>query len=479
MKRLVVILFFFCLSVPSFSQGETRVVDSLLSIVDTQEGREKVLTMIELTWEFYDVSFDDCIDWGERAIEDAKSFGFADLEAKANYALGIQYSYHGDLDLAKRFLMQSYGQFTQLGDIKNAFESIWNIATSEMALGSIDTAYQLYEHALGLAVRNSDTSACAYVNANMGLISYKRGDFDAAFTFYKRSIELFRSVGDEEWALRQESYLATLLLENGQPEKARSMYWRLMPVFEKNEDNYRLFLANKNLGSIYESHLIDFDSAKYYFQKAIEYSEMPMPNNAATVSVRNDKSSAVVGIANVLAKQGEKGSAIEKYKEALAMASERKYQYGQMEACLGLMELYSQLGQCANSLQYYVRYVELERVSGITMMRPSVTKHLAMDYARLGRFDDLYVELERCEDENASLMRENADFFQQNQSLSSDFELLLNQHEAQNQQIDVLQSQRDQYRLAFFGLLAIALFALVLWIAYKIVRKKRSKIEKG
>ena len=76
MKRLINILVFCCLTLPALAQEETSVVDSLLNVLPTQEGRDKVLTMIELTWEFYDVSYDDCIDWGEKAIKEAQNQGF-------------------------------------------------------------------------------------------------------------------------------------------------------------------------------------------------------------------------------------------------------------------------------------------------------------------------------------------------------------------------------------------------------------------
>lgn len=479
MKRLLNILIFFCLSLLAIAQEETRIVDSLSNVLITQEGRDKVLTMIELTWEFYDISYDDCLSWGERAVEEAKSLELADLEAKANYVLGIQYSYHGDLDLAKQYLMRSYDQFMLLGDTKNAFESLWNIATYEMTLGSIDTAYQMYEQAFDLAVLNSDTSACAFVNANIGLICYKRNDFEAATNYYRESIRLFKAIKDEAWALRQESYLATVFLEKGQTDEARRIYWRVIPQFKLMEDYYRLFLACKNMGSLYESYYIDYDSALFYFQRSVEYAEKPMPNKGVEGFVNNDKSSAIVGIANVMAHRGDLKVAVEKYLEALHLAEERNYQYGQMEACFGLVELYSQIGQAAKSLHYYELYAELEKSSGITMMRPSLKKYLAMDYARLGHFDELYAIIGEFEENNISLIRENTDIYDQHQQLQDETVDLLANRESQNQQIQTLQAQRNQYRLAFFGLLAIVLFIAVLFVAYKIVRKKWTKIEKG
>lgn len=479
MKRLLNILVFFCLAPTMVAQEETHIVDSLENILPTQEGRDKVLTMIELTWEFYPISFDDCINWGEKAVKEAHNLGFADLEAKANYVLGIQYAYHTDLDLAKQYLQEAYSQFTALGDTKNAFESLWNIAFYEMDLGSIDTAFLLFEDALELARQNDDTSACAYVNANMGLICYKRNDFEAATDYYRMSIRLFRMVKDEVWALREESYLATLLLEKGQTDEARRMYWRLIPKFEEMEDNYRLFLALKNLGTIYESSVIDYDSALYYYQKAIDCSEKPMSSWETYVFVNNDKSSAMVGIANVLARRGDYPAALAKYLEALNLSEERKYQYGQMEACAGLMVLYSQMGQAAKSLQYYERYVEMEKSSGIAVIRPLISKHLAMDYARLGRFDDLYAIIEGFEEDNVALIRENSDVYEQNRTLRYDAEDLLQRYEAQNNELETLKTQRNQYRLAFFGLLSLVIATLVLLLARKIVRKNQAKIEKG
>ena len=99
-----------------------------------------------------------------------------------------------------------------------------------------------------------------------------------------------------------------------------------------------------------------------------------------------------------------------------------------------------------------------------------------MDYAHLGRFYDLYKELEGFEDESTALLRENGDVYEQNRNLEQYVQNLLAQYESQNEQIKSLQSQRDQYRLAFYGLLAIALFIVVLFVAYKIVRKKRAKV---
>ena len=99
-----------------------------------------------------------------------------------------------------------------------------------------------------------------------------------------------------------------------------------------------------------------------------------------------------------------------------------------------------------------------------------------LNYARLGKFDDLESELSDFEEEYNGLLRENADIYDNLQQLRDEVSDLIVDHDSQNNQIQTLQAQRNQYRLAFFGLLAITLFAVVLFVAYKIVRKKRSKV---
>ncbi len=479
MKRLTGILVFFCLMATAFAQEETRIVDSLRAVLPTQEGRDKVLTMIELTWEFYDISYDDCLDWGEKAIKEAQKLGLKDLEAKANYVLGIQYAYHGDLDLAKEYLNQAYSQFTSLGDTKNAFESLWNLATYEMTLGSIDTAYAVYEDALSLAKQLNDTSAYAYVISNMGLIWYRRDNLEMSLRYYSEAKTLFDAIGDDQRVCRMRSNIAVIYMERGQYEEARKTYWNILPRFEAYGDNHYSFLACKNLGTIYENAFVNYDSALFYLQKAIDCGGSPMPYKENEVFLGNEKSGAMVEMGNIMAKRGEYADAIAIYNKALRLAESKAYNQGQLEACVGLINVYAQMGQATKAIQYYQRYSELEKASGITHMRSALSKSLIVAYARQGRFDEMSDELDALDELRIAQLRENADLYDQNDLLQGEVADLIQQHDSQSAQIETLQTQRNHYRLAFFGLLCFGLAVLVLFVAYKIVRKNQTKIEKG
>lgn len=478
MRRSIHILFFMLLAATGIAQ-ETRIMDSLQSILPTQQGRDKVLTMIELTWEFYDVSYDDCLDWGERTIKEAQALGYADLEAKANYVLGIQYAYHAELDLAKEYLQKAYCQFVALDDNKNAFESLWNIATYELAYGSIDTAYQVYEKALPIAEQLNDSSAYADVIANMAQILYKRNEKAAAYEHYAKIKRWYELMGNEQRVVRTESNMAAIRFEQGEAEEARRIYWRILPKFEAFGDNHFLFLACKNLGMIYENNLVNFDSAMFYLQKAIDCTNNPILFRENDIFLKNEKSGALVEMANILVRQGLYQEALGKYEEALSLAENSGFLYGQMEACVGLGKVYCQLGQTQKSMQCFQRYFELEKASDQKKLRPTFRKALAIDYARLGMIGELEKELSDFEEDLLALTRENQDMFQQYQNLKNDASSLLQQYESQSQQFDEAQSKMAHYRLAFFGLLALMLATMVFVAARKIVRKNQGKNAKS
>ena len=119
---------------------------------------------------------------------------------------------------------------------------------------------------------------------------------------------------------------------------------------------------------------------------------------------------------------------------------------------------------------------ELESKSGVSIAYSTLKIPLILNYARLGKYDKMESELKDFKEQYDALMRENNDISDQINVVQNDIEGLLAQYESQNNQIQTLQTQRNHYRLAFFGLLAIVLFAVVLFVVYKIVRKKRAKV---
>ena len=479
MKRLHNILILLLLSSFSFAQEETRIIDSLESVLPHQEGRDKVLTMIELTWEFYDVSYDDCLDWGEKAIKEAQTLGFTDLEADATYALAMQYGYHADLDLAQEYLKQAFSLHKSVGNDARAFEDLWNQAYFEQIFGNMDSAFGLYGKVLSFAEQRTDTLAMVNTYINLAIIQYQKHDFEQSEKYLKKCRALKGSVDNMMELTRAEANLANLYMEWGKYAESRKLYRETIPLLESLEGYDCLVVAYKNYGLLFEKEFVNYDSASYYFEKALTCINQVEWPTAFLGEMKNAKADVLVEMGNVSVSRHDEQTAKHCFDEALALAEENSYHFGMMQAALSLGQLYASQGKAPLSLHYLEIYAEESRQSGITMMEPLVKKPLILDYARLGRFDEMARELDALDEQKQALQRENNDLYDQLGALQDETAGLLSQYEAQNNQIETLQSQRNHYRLAFFGLLAITLFIAVLWVAYKIVRKKRAKSVKS
>ena len=151
MKRLLLILSFVVVSIWACAQEETRIVDSFESVLPTQQGREKVETMIELSKAFFDFSFDDCINWGEKAIEEAEKMNDNQLTAIAYGEIGIHYLNHYEFDLSKRSFENAETLLADGIDSILLTDVLNYLGRVELFMGDLDLALSTFQHDLELS----------------------------------------------------------------------------------------------------------------------------------------------------------------------------------------------------------------------------------------------------------------------------------------------------------------------------------------
>ena len=472
MKRLINIWILLFLTTFTFAQDETRVIDSLESVMAKQEGREKVLTMIELSKAFFDFSFDDCVDWGERALTEAERLGYHDLEADAVFSLGELYGDHADNDLAQDYLREARLKHLSVGKEKEAIQDLWLQAYYEQVIGNIDTAYTLYEKVIGIAEKNNDSLLLAKALSNIAIIQYQFQHFNLAEESLLKSRDIYVSLKDTLMVTKLDSNLAGVYMECGKTNKAKKLFMDVIPKIEAAGDFGLLIMVYKNYGQLFVKDFHDFDSASYYYDKAYSIIEL-LDANGIDVP-KNNRVDLMVEMGNALYNNNNYKDAEGWFLKAYELAESSSYTTGQILACVGLGAVYSYLSKPTQSLHYLNMIDELESKSRVSIAFTTIKVPQILNYARLGKFDQLGDELNVFKNQYDGLLSENNDLYNQLNVLQDDMEDLLIQYESQSEQIQTLQTQRNHYRLAFFGLLAIALFALALMIAYKIVRKKRA-----
>ena len=469
MKRLTNILFFICLSFFGFAQEKDMfVIDSLQNVMVKQEGTSKVETMTELARALFSVSYDDCISMGEKAIVEAEKLRDEELLSWTHWKIGISFMNHYDFDLA-------YEHFEKaLELLENKEDSEWLMyaldykGRVEILMGELDLALSTFQRDLVVSENLGDEMNCADVINNMAYIYFQQDDFNKAMEDFNEARQRYERLHDTLSIAQCDNNISNIYVSWQQYDKALSILQEAIPVFERDGDEASLAHAYQNLGTVYAIGHVNLDSALVYLQKSIVYAE----NVGDKITLVEDE----IELANVLKLLGRKSEAISLYQSALHSSEMMGYLNGKLEAYKNLGIHYNEVGDFTTSAVYLKRCMDLASEKGNQLYVNTVRPYLIADYARLGQLMEMKKELGLMHDNYLGIVNENNALSEELASLQYDMDGLLTQYESQNNQIETLQVQRNHYRLAFFGLLAIGLFFVVLFVAYKIVRKKRTKV---
>ena len=468
MKRWINILVFLCLSLVAFAQEETRVVDSLLSVLPSQEGREKVESMMELSKVFFDFSFDDCINWGEKAIIEAAKFQDEELLAKAYWKIGLRYLNHYEFDLALSHFDHALALLENNGDSELLMDVLNYKGRVELFMGEMDAALVTYRQAMKVSENLGDEMNCADVTNNLAYIYFQQDDLDQALECFKDARKRYEIIHDTLSMAQCDNNISNIYVQWQQYDEAKALLQKTIPVFEQNEDDVSLAHAYQNLATAYASGFVKFDSAMVYLQKSIVCAE----NVGDQLTLIEDE----LELAGVLRQLNKENEAISLYQSALHSSEIMGYLNGMLEAYKNLGIHYNIAGDYTTSAVYLKRCMDLALEKGNQLYVNTVRPYLIADYARLGQLMEMKKELGLMHDNYMEIVNENNILSEELSRIQYNMEGLLGQYESQNDQIQTLQSQRNHYRLAFFGLFVI-MFALgILLVAYKIVRKKRTKV---
>ena len=468
MKRWLFIVSLFVSSISSFAQDEMRTIDSLESVMAKQEGREKVETMIELSYAFFEFSFDDCISWGERAIEDAVRLHDDELLAKSYLEMGNRYLDHFEFDLAYEQFVNALKYLKEKGDSELLEDVLNSKGWAELFMGEIDSALATYQSDLELSERLDDIRNYADVINNIAYIHFQQNDFDKAMECFQDARQRYAHVQDSLSVAQCDNNISNIYVQWQQYDEAQILLQKAIPVFEQNGDEASLAHAYQNLGTIYATGHVNLDSALVYLRKSIACAEMV----GDQVTLVEDE----IELANVLKLLNRNAEAISLYQSALHSSETMGFLNGMLGAYKNLGIYYNETGDFTTSAIYLKRCMDLASEKGNQLFVNSVRPYLIADYAHMGHFAEMKKELGLFTDDYESILNESNLLDEELAQLRDNAAGLLQQYESQNNQIPILQKQRNHYRLAFFGLLTIVLAVLVFFVAYKFVRKKRTKV---
>ena len=471
MKRLLNILVFCCLNFAAVGQEDTRAIDSLQNVLRHQEGRAKVETMIELSMAFFDYSFDDCVDWGEKAIEEAVRLHDEELMAKAYWKMGLRYLNHYEFDLAHEQFVTALKMLEGQKDSELLVDVLNYKGYVELFMGEIDSALATLQRNLQVSEGFGDESNCADLINNMAYIHFQQDNIDMAMECFRDARLRYAKVHDTLSMAQCDNNISNIYVQWQRFDEALALLEQAIPVFEQNGDEASLAHAYQNMGTIYATGFVNLDSALVYLRKSIVCAEKV----GDQITLVEDE----IELANVMKQLNNKAEAVSLYQSALHSSETMGFMNGLLGAYKSLGIYYNEAGDFTTSAIYLKRCVDLATEKGNQLYVNSVRPYLIADYAHLGRFAEMSMELGLFQTQYENSINESNILVENLARLKENAESLSHQYETQNKQIETFKTQRNHYRLAFFGLLALVFISVVVLLAYKNVRKNRVKTKKG
>lgn len=221
------IAFFLLLSVLQTAiYAQNSYVDSLNTLLQTADDRQKVILLSELANHFRYNNSQQALDYYKQAFE-----------------LSIR------------------------NDEKNSSQLLAkNIASIYFNQANFNQAKEYYNRSLQLGLSGS---SLADVQIQLGNISLAQGVLTAAAEQYFNALKYYEKIKDENAKLNAYALLATVFERQNNFSKAIEYNMKALSIYEQNKNKFRLLSSYDNIGNIYLRQK-SYNKAELFFMKSLQ-----------------------------------------------------------------------------------------------------------------------------------------------------------------------------------------------------------------
>jgi tetratricopeptide (TPR) repeat protein len=206
------------------------------------------------------------------------------------------------------------------GEVEVA-ETIWRGKIS-------DEEIQSYERALAEFQERGDEREVAKTLGQLGILYYRRYEWDRAIEYCKKSMETFEDLDDHHGLAATYNNLGLVYTHNGKWDRAIEYYEKNMEISEALGDQHGLAQTYNNLGAVY-TYKGEWDRAIEYCEKGMEISEALGDQHGIALTYGN--------LGNVYTRRGEWDRAIDYHEKDMEISEALGDQHG-------LAQTYNNLG---------------------------------------------------------------------------------------------------------------------------------------
>ncbi|MET0462912.1 MAG: sensor histidine kinase [Chitinophagaceae bacterium] len=250
------------------AQQTTRAIDSLEKLIPSQQGAALSATYSNLTWEYRTIDRNKAIEYGNKAIEEARSSRSATSEAQAYNDLGIIYFDKEDYDTAVDLYTKAMNIRRQLKDELGIAKLHNKIGIVYQNQGLLEQGLSHQLKALELFEKHKDDRGTSYSLNNIGTINQSLGRYAEAIRYHEQSIAIKEKIGDSYGLAGSFVNLGSIYQLSKNYPKAETYYRNAIRITRESGDKESLSTALNNLGQLF-SLQGDFERAKPFVRESL------------------------------------------------------------------------------------------------------------------------------------------------------------------------------------------------------------------
>ncbi len=407
-----------------FAQN-TKLVDSLQSILPSVPDTVKLHILSDLSWELKNENKTKALEFAKRELELANTLNVPKAIAQGYNDVGIIYYQRGNMAEALSAYQKSFDIRKTLNDKLLIASSLNKIALVYHDMGNYSKALELQLSILKIYQEQNNLKYISYTYNNIGELYNQQNNYDKAIEYWNKVIEINLKLGDK----------------------------------------YTLGGSYSGKGVIYEKQK-KYDLAIESIKKAA----------AIFLDIRDydDYSATMNNLGQAYRDKGETQLGLESYHKALDISIKYEDAHGQAKySCnIGLVE--ADLGHYAEAEKYILSALQISRKNKIRSVERLAYKSLATLYIKSGnpKAMEYYLKYDQLKDSifSQESVKQIAEMQTKYDTEKKDADnLLLSKDNAVKQA--VIKQQTTQRNLLLLSIIAIILLSLLLYNRFQLKQK--------
>lgn len=292
----------------------------------------------------------------QKALETIQSSPNTFLLAEILTSQGFVYYQQNKFAEALPAFTEALRLHREVNDKHSVINNTINLGLINFHLGNYPEALSYYSEALETATELNSDEKLGLVNNNIGMVYYMMGEFNRALSYYSNALAIHVRMGNSYILSRDYNNIGLCLWSLGRHDEAIENYQISLEHCDASGYEYLRPTILENLGLVYFA-TNEYTKVKEYFTKALEghrqtnqpHSLARLKGNLGMLYAQKDFDEFDVSKAEAYLLQA--------VHELEAIGSKRElYEY-----LKELARLYQDMEQWKPALEYYVKYIQVEK----------------------------------------------------------------------------------------------------------------------